>query len=62
MSDQVTMPERHQPASAEAKSSGGFLLRSFARRLSRTTVPFEIHLPDGAVQSFGQGQRTFGSF
>jgi cyclopropane-fatty-acyl-phospholipid synthase len=59
MPDHVTVPERLHPASAAVKSSGGFLLRNLARRFSHAAVPFEIHMPDGTVQPFGQGAASF---
>ncbi len=52
-----TNQEGSQAVSAEMGSAGG--LGRFAGQFAKTSVPFEVILPDGAVRRFGEGMPSF---
>jgi cyclopropane-fatty-acyl-phospholipid synthase len=58
MSEEVTVQRQSAPGvPAEARS--GFWLERLARALAGTSVPFEMHFPDGRSRRFGQGTSSF---
>ncbi len=59
MTDTLNPFADHHAASAPLKPAKLSLLGRFAAQYSRSALPFEIVMPDGAVQRFGQGAPTF---
>ena len=58
MSEEVTVQRQSAPGvPAEARS--GFWLERLARAFAGTSVPFEMHFPDGRSRRFGQGTSSF---
>ena len=60
MSERAGTPGTAARNGASLPARGGSsLLGRFAAQFSEVAVPFEVVLPDGAVQRFGRGQPTF---
>ena len=59
MTEQTTIRRGHAPSSTPAKTRAGSLLGKFASRFASCPVPFEVPLPDGSRQPFGQGTPSF---
>jgi len=59
MTDTMNLRADRAAADSPIKSAKPTLLGRFAAQYSSTTLPFEVVLPDGAVQRFGQGAPTF---
>ena len=59
MTDDVSADRQGAAAPAAIARGAPSRLGRFAARFSRASVPFEMNLPDGAVQRFGQGKPGF---
>jgi len=59
MTDTMNLRAERAAAVSPIKSAKPTLLGRFAAQYSSTALPFEVVLPDGAVQRFGQGAPTF---
>ena len=55
----ATLAERAKEAAAAPAPGKNALLGRFAGQFAKGTVPFEVVMPDGAVQRFGQGAPSF---
>jgi len=59
MSDELSVQPESSASHMPAVTRGGLWLNRVARAFGTTSVPFEIHFPDGAVRRFGQGVPNF---
>jgi len=59
MTDTMNLSADHATAAATSKPVKLSLLGRFAAQYSSSALPFEIVMPDGARQRFGQGTPTF---
>jgi cyclopropane-fatty-acyl-phospholipid synthase len=59
MSAELSVQPESSASHMPAVTRGGLWLNRVARAFGRTSVPFEIHFPDGAVRRFGQGVPNF---
>jgi cyclopropane-fatty-acyl-phospholipid synthase len=59
MSRDASAVEESSRLTTAGRSPAGFMLGRFARAFSQVSVPFEVILPNGSVQPFGQGAPSF---
>lgn len=59
MSEEVTARQESGTSRLPTVRRGGFWLDRIARAFATTSVPFEMHFPDGAARRFGKGAPSF---
>src|SRR5690348_10256265 len=59
VSDAINLSGGRSEATERPRATRSSLLGRFAAQYSNVAVPFEVVMPDGSLQSFGQGAPSF---